>query len=101
LQWQEYYGHVFQSGARPNSPAIIHNESTWVGGSNLVNQTGTCGTQGYAALGNIPGGQYGEVSWTDANGNVWLFGGIAAASPATDNFFNDLWKYSNGQWTWV
>lgn len=91
----------------PNPPITvlptpaIHNEWAWVGGSNLINQTGTYGTLGSAAAANAPGGRYGGASWTDGSGNFWLFGGIAAPSPTTDNYFNDLWKYSGGQWTWV
>lgn len=70
-------------------------------GSNIVNQSGVYGTQGTGAASNVPGGRYGAVSWIDASGNFWLFGGIAASSPSTDNYFNDLWKYSAGQWTWM
>jgi len=70
---------------------------TWMGGSNVGNQLGTYGTQGMAAATNIPGARQGAVAWTDAAGNVWLFGGFAG----TSNYFNDLWKYSAGQWTWM
>jgi hypothetical protein len=37
------------------------------------------------------------ASWTDAAGNLWLFGGQGLGE------FNDLWKYSpsTGEWTWV
>jgi len=65
---------------------------TWMGGSEVVNQVGTYGTQGTPALGNIPGARDGCTTWTDAAGSLWLFGGSG---------FNDLWKYSAGQWTWV
>ena len=65
---------------------------TWVGGSDVVNQVGTYGTQGTPAQGNIPGARDGCTTWTDAAGSLWLFGGSR---------FNDLWKYSAGQWTWV
>ena len=78
-----------------------HNAWTWVGGSNLAGQAGVYGTAGTAAAVNIPGGRYGEASWTDSSGNFWLFGGTAAPSSTTDNYFNDLWRYSAGQWTWM
>ena len=71
-------------------------EWTWISGSNLANQAGTYGTQGKAAPGNIPGARSGAVSWIDSSGSLWLFGGNAS-----DGGFNDLWKYSSGQWTWV
>lgn len=89
------------TSSNPTSNPTSSNEWTWVAGSDLANQAGIYGTQGTAAGGNIPGGREGEVSWTDASGNFWLFGGIAAPSTTADNYFNDLWKYGAGQWTWM
>ncbi len=78
-------------------------EWTWVGGSNTANQPGTYGTQGTAAAGNVPGAREQAVSWTDASGNFWLFGGNGYDSNGTYGFLNDLWEYSasTGEWTWV
>lgn len=75
---------------------------TWVGGSNLIDQLGTYGTQGSAASTNIPGGRTGSASWLDNNGNLWLFGG-QGNSQANIWFFNDLWQYNplTNQWTWI
>jgi N-acetylneuraminic acid mutarotase len=72
-------------------------EWTWIGGSNLANQGATYGTQGTASSANTPGGRFQLVSWTDAAGDFWLFGGQALDSTRV----NDLWKYSSGEWTWV
>jgi len=55
-------------------------EWTWMGGSNLPNQLGTYGTQGTAAPGNIPELESKAVNWTDAAGNLWLFGGYGFGS---------------------
>ena len=68
-------------------------EWTWVGGSNLANQSGTYGTQGTAASNNLPGARSGPVLWVDAAGNVWLFGGNGVDSAANGGYLNDLWKY--------
>lgn len=76
-------------------------EWTWMGGSILVNQLGTYGTQGMAAPGNIPGARVEAVTWTDAAGNLWLFGGYGLGSSAGSGNLNDLWKYSAGEWTWM
>src|ERR1035437_1168577 len=77
-------------------------EWTWMGGSNVVNQPGTYGTQGTAAPGNIPGARGNAVSWTDAVGNFWLFGGDGFSTGAGGyGYLNDLWKYSAGEWTWM
>jgi hypothetical protein len=67
----------------------------------LVNQAGTYGTEGTAALGNIPGARCCAVSWTDTSGNFWLFGGGGLDSKGNGGSLNDLWKYSGGQWTWM
>ncbi|HEY1889447.1 MAG TPA: kelch repeat-containing protein [Steroidobacteraceae bacterium] len=80
---------------------------TWVAGPNTTDATGVYGTPGVAAAANVPGSRDGGATWTDANGNLWLFGGFAgyanAKNPATGNFMNDLWEYSpaSGEWTWV
>lgn len=78
-------------------------EWTWVGGSSVADPSGTYGTLGTAAAGNIPGGRNHPVTWTDASGNFWLFGGIGYDSQGTVNYLNDLWKFSpgTGEWTWV
>jgi hypothetical protein len=76
-------------------------EWTWMGGSSVGEQSGTYGTQGTAAPGNIPGGRFHAVSWTDSSGNLWLFGGDALDPNGTKSYHNDLWKYSAGQWTWM
>jgi hypothetical protein len=72
----------------------------WVNGSNLVDATGTYGTQGTASSSNVPGARRDAVSWTDASGNFWLFGGFGSSTTNAGNL-NDLWKYNAGQWTWV
>jgi hypothetical protein len=85
-------------------------EWTWVGGSNTVpisdvtlGQPGVYGTLGVPALGNVPGGRYSAVSWTDGSGNLWLFGDYGQDSTGTFGYLNDMWKFSpsSGEWTWV
>jgi N-acetylneuraminic acid mutarotase len=75
-------------------------EWTWVSGANVYDQVGNYGTLGTAASTNVPGARYSAVSWIDASGNLWLFGG---AGLAANSEFNDLWKYNPtlGEWTWV
>jgi len=65
----------------------------WVSGSNLVNQPGVYGTLGTPAAGNVPGWRTDGVSWTDTNGNLWLFGGMGYDSTGTVGYLNDLWRY--------
>jgi hypothetical protein len=85
-------------------------EWTWVGGSSTVpvciadcENPGVYGTLGQPAATNIPGGRSGAVTWTDATGNLWLFGGSGADGFGNGGILNDLWKYtpSTGEWTWM
>src|SRR6267142_153822 len=73
---------------------------TWVSGANVVNQTGVYGTQDVAAATNVPGARWSSAAWTDAGGNLWLFGGQGYDSTGNGSL-NDLWEYKGGQWIWV
>lgn len=72
-----------------------HGEWSWVNGANLGAQKGTYGTQGTAAPSNVPGARYLAITWTDAAGNIWLFGGVGIDSTGNvaGGNLNDLWKY--------
>lgn len=78
------------------------NQWTWKRGDNTINKYGIYGTKGVAAPNNQPGSLYASMSWTDKNGNLWLFGGFGYSS-ADFGFLNDLWKFDplTGNWTWV
>jgi N-acetylneuraminic acid mutarotase len=78
-------------------------EWTWVGGSSTANAVGVWGTQGVAATTNVPGARDIPSTWTDASGNLWLFGGWGIDSTNATGDMGDLWKYSpsSGEWTWV
>jgi N-acetylneuraminic acid mutarotase len=78
-------------------------EWTWVAGSNAGDQIGSYGTQGTADPANIPGGRSGAVSWIDADGMLWLFGGYGYDSAGAKGWLNDLWQYDPAtlEWTWV
>jgi len=82
------------------------NTQTWtfVAGSTMANQLGNYGAAGTFAASNLPGGRQEAAGWTDANGNLWLFGGEGEDATGTANgILNDLWVYqiSSGQWTYV
>jgi N-acetylneuraminic acid mutarotase len=81
------------------------NQWTWIRGSSGINTPGVYGTLGVASSSNDPGAREFSVTWTDAQGNFWMFGGdgfgVTAGGPAQK--LNDLWKYnpSSNQWTWM
>jgi N-acetylneuraminic acid mutarotase len=80
------------------------NEWAWMGGSTTkFNQSGVYGTLGTAAAGNIPGSRKYAISWSDSNGNFWLFGGNGFDSAGSLGDLNDLWEFnpSTSEWTWM
>jgi N-acetylneuraminic acid mutarotase len=83
------------------SPAS--NQWTWVSGADTGNQQGVYGEPGASATTNVPGARTNAASWTDSQGNFWLFGGNGLDSTHTTGYLNDLWKFdpSTDQWTWM
>src|SRR6266851_4607758 len=53
------------------------------------------------SLNPYPGARTNAVSWTDASGNFWLFGGFGKDGAGTLGFLNDLWEYTGGTWTFI
>ena len=68
-----------------------------------MNAVGVYGTLDAASASNVPGSRANPVSWTDASGNLWLFGGAGYDSTGTEGALNDLWEYSPSAkiWTWL
>jgi N-acetylneuraminic acid mutarotase len=58
---------------------------------------------GTPAAGNIPGGRVSVSSWTDSNGNLWLFGGNGYDVNGISGNLNDLWEFnlSTKEWAWM
>jgi N-acetylneuraminic acid mutarotase len=79
------------------------NEWTWMGGSQSANSGGNYGTLGVPGPNNIPGAQSNGVTWTDNNGNLWLFGGYGFGCCGGEGPFGDLWKFNiaTNEWTWL
>ncbi len=79
---------------------------TWMSGSNGANTpvpSGVYGTLGVPASTNTPGGRKGAASWTDQNGNLWLWGGLGYDSTGYEGNLNDMWEYNpvTKLWTWM
>jgi N-acetylneuraminic acid mutarotase len=92
---------TFSQGDLNDLWKLSGNQWTWVSGSNLTEQSGVYGALGTPAAGNVPGARWQAVSWTDTSGNFWLFGGLGKDSAGNRGDLNDLWKYANGEWTWM
>jgi gliding motility-associated-like protein len=74
---------------------------TWTNGSNLPNQSPVFGIQTIPAAGNRPPPVYGAASWTDLNGDFWVFGGLD--NSVVTSYWGNLWKFDQalGQWAWM
>jgi N-acetylneuraminic acid mutarotase len=72
---------------------------TWVKGSQQVNVQPTYGTIGSPSATANPGNRSAASTWTDAGGNLWLFGGLTYGFGT--GYMNDLWKFNptTGEWT--
>jgi len=77
------------------------NDWTWVSGECKKDYPGVYGTRGVAENTNQPGARTGAVSWTDTDGNLWLFGGYGYDGYGSEGYLNDLWKFDGERWTWV
>jgi galactose oxidase-like protein len=90
------YGQAATGGAGQLNDLWRYNPSsgewTWVGGSASVYAVSVYGTEGTSAAANVPGSLQYMVSWTDAVGNFWLFGGYGNATTSSGTL-NTLWKY--------
>ncbi len=70
-----------------------------MGGSNIAGALSIYGSLGVPAAGNVPGARDAAVSWTDLNGNLWLFGGASNSYGGPGH--NDPWEFNPviNEWT--
>lgn len=76
------------------------NNWTWMHGTAMLNQPPIYGTKGVANPLNTPGGNgFAASTWTDLQGNLWMFGGHDGVNGAN----NTLWKFNtnSNEWTWI
>lgn len=75
---------------------------TWRSGSNLVNAPGDYAAYQSPSPSNVPGARLYSATWTDSNGNLWLFGGNGIDGSSNSGVLNDLWEFSvsSQQWIW-
>lgn len=77
----------------------------WLDGPSSPDEPGIYGDQGAPSSNNHPGAREKATGWTDAQGNLWLFGGNGFAGGSSSGFglLNDLWRYNPGDdsWAWM
>lgn len=126
VAWVDKQGNLWLFGGlgytQTNSPPSVLNdlwkfnpssqEWAWMGGYKSVGtfsspggwgQAGVYGALGVPEPGNVPGSRTNSATWTDANGNLWLFGGGGFDSTGSVGALNDLWEFvsSTGMWAWM
>jgi hypothetical protein len=84
---------------------------TWMAGPHQEGQPGFYGIKGVPNPGNVPGARDRSISWTDASGDFFLFGGYLhkeSSPPGIPDppmpvlhYLNDLWRFDGTNWTWV
>ncbi len=90
-------------GKEAPDPQDPTNVWTWIAGSETTWEAGVYGTKGIASPSNVPGARAGAVSWIDASGRLWLFGGDGRDSNGWHDILNDLWMFDpeTSLWTWI
>lgn len=74
-----------------------------ISGKSESNQQANWGTEKSVASGNSPGSRSGSATWTDKDGNLWLFGGTSQRYGAGKSDYNsDLWLFDSRKqlWSW-
>ena len=83
--------------------ASAQNQWAWMHGDQSPNIISNYGTLGTGVGTNIPGSRVGAATWTDNDGNLWMFGGNGKGEGSRSGLLNDLWKYNptTNNWTWM
>jgi hypothetical protein len=109
--WTDLDGNFWIIGGYDNASAthnalwkydVSTNMWTWLKGSSSPNATAAFGTQGIPDPNNTPGAVgLGSLSWTDSNGDLWLYGGYGSGGGF--GALSDLWRYhiATNEWTWM
>lgn len=96
--------YVFQAnyfGGDGNDLVLLESfDWTWIKGHSASPISGFASSLGAFSPSNTPTGRSACMTWTDASGNLWLFGGTSSSVPT---LMNDMWKYDRtiSQWAWM
>jgi N-acetylneuraminic acid mutarotase len=121
-RWTDKAGNLWLFGGLGNDASGAENELndlwmftpaartwTWIAGGQRGNTPGNYGQFEQPGVGTSPGARDSAATWTDAAGQLWMFGGsgldatTSDANSSSGSLLADLWKFSPGknEWTWV
>ena len=91
-----WYGIEVIDGAQNKDFAINFFEGQWslLGGDVGDDVIANWGAVGATSATNWPGFRHSGGSWTDLDGNLWLFGGNGRGADNGWGYLNDLWRYN-------
>lgn len=100
--WKDSQGNFWFFGGDQGHAALWKynigtNIWTWMKGPNTTNPAPVFGTKGVPNIANNPPPlMLGGLTWTDAQDNLWMFGGNMGS-------YGDMWKYNpaTNMWTWM
>lgn len=110
MTWKDSGGQfwVFSGAGAPNDMWKFNTSTlqwTWMTSpaTGTTASPASYGTLQTAAASNLPGARNAGSTWTDASGNLWMFGGYGTDTNGLAGYMNDMWSYSptTGWWTWV
>jgi hypothetical protein len=108
ISWVDNNGNLWLFGGAGNDLSLLNDlwkfdgtNWTWVSGENGADRAGTYGRKGTPDAINAPGARLDAISWTDRDGNLWLFGGDGYDGAGSSGSLNDLWKFDGNNWTWI
>ena len=67
---------------------VSTNQWTWMSGTVLANNLGNYGTITVSSPTNVPPWHFGNSTWLDNSGNLWMFGGYCGGG-----YINDMWRF--------
>lgn len=86
--WEGYMGDLWKYD-------VAASQWTLVAGPHRANEPGK-----YSEEILYPGVRYGSASWSDTQGDLWLFGGWGVTSSRVSGYLNDLWRFDVSESTW-
>lgn len=118
MSWVDNNGNLWMFGGQVTAANSyfqdlwMYNKTTnnwvWKGGVKNAdfgfNRHANYGTLGVYSPSNIPGARVNGKTWTDAQGNFYLYGGYGFdETSTTEGYLNDVWKFdvSLNQWVWL